>query len=115
MKKLALLGVIIIFLITLLGSGTAMAIGPYKAIGKNPNLYDFGYMGGDALDLQTNPDGDFVQWYFNKQELCQCTDGMNPDAIESKLNAGWILWHPLAGDPRYGWCIGNEYIYKIRE
>jgi len=110
MKKLVLLG-IIIFLITLLGTGTAMAIGPYKAIGKNPNLYDFSYMGGSALDLQTNPDGDFVQWYFNRHYICQCTDGMNPDAIDSKISEGWIIWHPAESDPRFQWC--NEYIYKM--
>jgi len=110
MKKLILLGVIV-FLITLVGTGTAMADGPYKAIGKNPNLYDFSYMGGAALDLQTNPDGDFVQWYFGRHYICQCTDDMNPDAIASKISEGWFIWHPKVGDPRLDWC--SEYIIKM--
>ena len=112
MKKLALLGVIIIFLITLVGTGTAMAIGPYKAIGKNPNLNNFDLIWPTALDLKTNPDGDFVQWFHDVHYICQCTDGMNPDAIASKLSEGWKLWYPdPVNDPRYEWC--SEYIYKM--
>ncbi len=106
MKKLVLLGVITIFLITLLGTGTAMAIGPYKAIGKNPNIIPF-----PELSLKTNPDGDFVEWFHNKHYICQCTKDMNPDAIVSKLSEGWIIWQPAEDDPRYEWC--KEYIYKI--
>ncbi|MBA7493087.1 hypothetical protein ES702_03642 [subsurface metagenome] len=114
MKKLVLLVVIIIFLITLVGTGTAMAIGPYKAIYKNPNLEEGIY--GDMLLLQTNPDGYFVQWFEwhgYKHFILQCTDGMNPDAIASKLSEGWVEWSPgNVSDPRYDPCNGNEYIYK---
>lgn len=114
MKKSILLGVIIIFLITLLGTGTAMAIGPYKAIDKNPNLYDLSGRWPTALVLKTNPDGDFVQWYKDRHYIFQCTDCMNPDAIESKLSEGWTLWSPADKSYiRYDWCSGNEYIRKM--
>ena len=112
MKRLVLLGVITIFLITLVGTGTVMAMGPYKAIGKNPNLNDFSDKWPTALDLQTNPNGDFVQWYQNRHYICQCTDGMNPDAIASKLSEGWFIWHPAENDPRHDWC--SEYIIKMK-
>lgn len=109
MKKLILFGAIAVFLLT--SVGIVAAKGPYKAIGKNPNLNDFSEIWPTALDLQTNPDGDFVQWYRGRHYICQCTDGMNSDAIASKLSEGWFIWHPATDDPRHEWC--SEYIIKM--
>lgn len=93
--------------------GIAAAKGPYNAnaIGKNPNINDYSDHWPTALDLKTNADGDFVQWYRNRHYICQCTDGVNPDAINSKLSEGWFIWHPAESDPRYEWC--SEYIIKM--
>lgn len=116
MKKLILFGIIAAFLVVLVG--TAVAKGPYNqnAINKNPNLYDFSSRWSTALDLQTNPDGDFVQWFHNRHYICQCTDGMNSDAIVSKKSEGWFIWHPADSDsdPRYDWCSNHEYIIKMK-
>jgi len=111
MKKLIILLGVIVFLITLLGTGTAIADGPYKAVDKNPNLYNYDYLWKTALDLKTNPGGDFVQWFRDDHYICQCTDGINPDAIASKISEGWFIWHPAESDPRYLWC--SEYIIKM--
>lgn len=109
MKKVILFGIVTLSLLASIG--IAAAKGPYKAIGKNPNLYDYNDFWSTALDLKTNLDGDFVQWYQNKHYICQCTDGMNEDAISDKSSEGWFIWHPATSDPRYGWC--NEYIIKM--
>ncbi|MBZ9577695.1 hypothetical protein KJA13_01515 [Patescibacteria group bacterium] len=113
MKKLILFGAIAVFLMASIG--TVVAKGPYNpnAIDKNPNLNDFSEIWPTALDLQTNLDGDFVQWFHNRHYICQCTDGMNPDAIASKLSEGWFIWHPATDDPRYEWCSNHEYIIKM--
>ncbi len=69
MKKLVLLGVITIFLITLLGTGTAMAMGPSdKAFEKSGNFVDLfdaygmpGYEGWYLVGVN-NPKSPGDQW-----------------------------------------------------
>ena len=109
MKKAILLGIVTLSLMASIG--IVAAKGPYNATGKNPNLHDYDNLWPTALDLQTNSDGDFVQWYRDRHYICQCTADMNPDAINSKLSEGWFIWHPAASDPRHVWC--NEYIIKM--
>lgn len=105
MKKVLMSLLVFLLMATVVFGG-----GPYNAIGKNPNLIDFSGLWPTALDLRTNGE-DFVQWYRGRHYICQCTADMNPDAVASKLGEGWVLWHPAADDPRFGWC--QEYIYKI--
>ena len=110
MKKIILSIVILTMLV--MSVSTVFAKGPYKAVGKNPNLIDFNHLWATALDL-TTADGKFVQWFHDKQYVCQCTDGMNPDAIASKQSEGWTLWNPSTTDPRYEWCPNHKFIYRM--
>lgn len=59
---------------------------------------------GNALEIKNQDGQKFVQWWEGVHCVCQCTDGMNPDALQSKLNDGWVQWTAGSGDPRYDWC-----------
>jgi len=92
----------------------AFAKGPYKSLAHRKDVgHILTNFAGDALDIKNKNGEKFVQWYRGDHYVCQCTDGMNLDAIASKQSEGWQIWHPSTTDPRYEWCPNHEFIYKI--
>ena len=115
MKKLLITLIVFVMAMTIV-----MAIGPYNSLkhrqdGVSPDgsTHVLANWLGDALELKNKGGEKFVQWFNGKQYIVHCTDGMNPDAIDSKLGEGWTIWHPSTSDPRYDWCPNHEFIYRM--
>ena len=99
----------------------AFAKGPYKSLDhRNDGVSTDGsthilanWAAQTALEIKNKGGEKFVQWYRGRHSIWQCTEGMNPDAIQSKLDEGWKLWSPGTSDPRYDWCGNNIFIGKV--
>ena len=111
MKKLILLGVIIIFLITLVGTGTVMAMGPHKAVGKNPNAVLYPSGDGTCTLLITKGGTLHSFWDFNPgtPQYLKYGPRLHTICLTPDKAPGW----DLSEDRVFYWSYGDvTYICK---